>query len=504
MPAQHIDADHKAHIDKLTSALDHEKSKATFACVAVSSPSPMIQALTIRFGPEGSGSTVTLPTSGESTAFGKLLGVCTPASFGKGREAVHDESYRKAAKLDTDAFCSDFCPYTTGIVNIINQLLVPSVDRHRSVKAELYKLNVYSAPYGKFYGKFKPHVDTPRGDTQVGSLVVALPSAFEGGSLSVRHGDQQTVFKWAANSANAVQWAAFYSDCEHEVHEVTSGHRVTLTYNLFLTQHTSLQAGKSLALDANLLPLAGLFKQALRDARFMTDGGDIGVYLTHRYPHTNPVLSKLLPSCLKGADMAVYEVARALGLKTSLISTSKESRSSHSGGYWDDGEYEDSEGNELIPFGAYYPGLKVLEVGGCVGDGGFDEMDTTCTMFEGKFIWLNKPGYKELSRASLYHADEWKYGNEPGLDTLYTSAALLIKIPDGETRVKSGVLSRKKLNKVLMEREPEYSDEENEEEDEEGEWSDEEGEAEPDVAVADHHTGKAEHGGVVEGKVAEA
>jgi hypothetical protein len=38
-------------------------------------------------------------------------------------------------------------------------------------KAELYKLNVYSGPNGKF----KAHVDTPRSKTQVGSLVVALP-----------------------------------------------------------------------------------------------------------------------------------------------------------------------------------------------------------------------------------------------------------------------------------------------------------------------------------------
>ena len=31
-----------------------------------------------------------------------------------------------------------------------------------------------------------------------------------------------------------VKWAAFFSDCEHEVLEVTSGHRVTLTYNLYM------------------------------------------------------------------------------------------------------------------------------------------------------------------------------------------------------------------------------------------------------------------------------
>ena len=43
-------------------------------------------------------------------------------------------------------------------------------------KAELYKLNIYSAPSGKF----KAHVDTPRSKSQVGSLVVALPVEHKG------------------------------------------------------------------------------------------------------------------------------------------------------------------------------------------------------------------------------------------------------------------------------------------------------------------------------------
>ncbi len=45
-------------------------------------------------------------------------------------------------------------------------------------------------------------------------------------------------FDWSSNDKAdpEIKWAAFYSDCEHEVHEVTSGHRVTLTYNLYVTR----------------------------------------------------------------------------------------------------------------------------------------------------------------------------------------------------------------------------------------------------------------------------
>jgi hypothetical protein len=38
-------------------------------------------------------------------------------------------------------------------------------------KAELYKLNIYGAQSDKF----KAHVDTPENESQVGSLMVALP-----------------------------------------------------------------------------------------------------------------------------------------------------------------------------------------------------------------------------------------------------------------------------------------------------------------------------------------
>lgn len=88
---------------------------------------------------------------------------------------------------------------------------------HRSVHAELYKLNVYAGPTGMF----KSHVDTPRSEAQFGSLVVCLPTPHEGGQLHVRHKGQEMVFDWStsndnnadANVANAIQWAAFCKSC---------------------------------------------------------------------------------------------------------------------------------------------------------------------------------------------------------------------------------------------------------------------------------------------------
>lgn len=134
----------------------------------------------IRFGEQDRGIPVTLPAdTASSKPLQQLLAACTPASFGRGGDEVVDEDYRKAGKLDSKDFTTNFCPYQNGIIDVVSQLLLPNATgdkNERGVKAELYKLNVYSAPSGKF----KAHVDTPRSDAQFGSLVVALPVAHEG------------------------------------------------------------------------------------------------------------------------------------------------------------------------------------------------------------------------------------------------------------------------------------------------------------------------------------
>ncbi len=91
------------------------------------------------------------PLSANDAGTGKarleaLLRDCQPATFGRGSEDILDETYRKASKLDSSAFSTDFCPYTLGIVDTAAELLMPGVGigLARTVKAELYKLNVRS------------------------------------------------------------------------------------------------------------------------------------------------------------------------------------------------------------------------------------------------------------------------------------------------------------------------------------------------------------------------
>ncbi|KAF2184518.1 hypothetical protein K469DRAFT_688537 [Zopfia rhizophila CBS 207.26] len=112
-----------------------------------------------------------------------------PATYGKGKEEVLDEEYRKAGKMDVTEFCTNFNLAQHGIIE-----------------------SIYSSPSGKF----KSHVDTPRSDAQMGSLVDCLPYAHQGGALAVRHGGREVLFDWSSKIPASVQWAAFFSRRESE------------------------------------------------------------------------------------------------------------------------------------------------------------------------------------------------------------------------------------------------------------------------------------------------
>ncbi len=117
-------------------------------------------------------------------------------------------------------------------------------------------------------------MDTPRSEQQFGSLVVCLPCKHSGGALVVRHAGQSVTYDWSVTDEEAptIHWAAFYSDCEHEVLEVTAGHRVTLTYNLYAVSRRNKLEGKTEGLDVTGLPLYHAVKDAFGNPNFLPNG----------------------------------------------------------------------------------------------------------------------------------------------------------------------------------------------------------------------------------------
>lgn len=77
----------------------------------------------------------------------RLVKACDPATFGRNKEDVYDESYRKARKLNVGSFMVGLDIVRLGLIKIIRENLVLGEASAKPVRAELYNLNVYGGIY---------------------------------------------------------------------------------------------------------------------------------------------------------------------------------------------------------------------------------------------------------------------------------------------------------------------------------------------------------------------
>ncbi|KAF3055167.1 putative 2og-fe oxygenase family protein [Daldinia childiae] len=360
----------------------------------------------------------------------QLVADMSPATFGLGGKDVYDESYRKALKLDPSHFALNFSPYDCGIIDSVAQILLPDwkmdSNNHRGVRAELYKLNIYTGPSGHF----RAHVDTPRSESQFGSLVVCLPVAHEGGQLEVRHNGKTISFDWSQLDINcpSIQWAAFYSDCEHEVFQVRSGHRITLTYNLYATRGSGQLTSHPKPLDLIKVPLYTHMHAIIGQEKFMPKGGYLGFYTTHSYPHTTRHFCE--PDTLKGLDMAIWECFQALGCSVYLRPVAQEYSERDQVGFnqreevWVGGSLRTGETANFLSYDEMSDDAEVLLKGWSkLGDGPIFRYSD--------IAWLNDPGESEFQFAYLV------YGNEASINVLYSVCAIVVEVPPYEKRVEA-------------------------------------------------------------------
>lgn len=171
-----------------------------------------------------------------------------------------------------------------------------------------------------------------------GSLVVVYPTPHEGGSLIFREGEAE----WTFDSAQAVAehegspcvaYATFFSDVDHEVAMVSSGYRLTVTYNLYVVDSTPALATPP---SSNRLLFKSAFEHVLKDPTFLPEGGYLGFGLRHVYPlERKPKKTDTLDylkNCLKGSDANLIAVCRDLSLEASIWML-----------------YSDAEGTVIVP-----------------------------------------------------------------------------------------------------------------------------------------------------------
>lgn len=157
----------------------------------------------------------------------------------------------------------------------------------------------------------------------LGSLVVVYPTSHEGGELVLHHKDREWKFDanslTSSRSSPSLAYVPFYSDIDHEVLKVTSGRRVTMTYNLYLVDPTSNPG--PLAVTPDLKDHSNLQatpRGLLKLPEFLPDGGTLGFGLTHLYPVTFETKLQEMAGYLKGVDAHVYQACRELQLQPLL------------------------------------------------------------------------------------------------------------------------------------------------------------------------------------------
>ncbi|KAI9453174.1 hypothetical protein HD554DRAFT_2179589 [Boletus coccyginus] len=359
-----------------------------------------------------------------------LYRACKPAEFGRNGENVLDESYRKAGKMDLTSFSTLFDPRSLRIYeDIFNVLLTQSF---ATMDIELYKLNVYGK--GDF---FKAHKDTPRSQDMFGSLVVVFPTRHEGGQFVLRQGEKEWTIDFADRFATATEpsvcFVAFYSDIEHEVLPVTSGYRLTLTYNLY---HRPVYPSTSSISTPFQLNLKQALVNLVNDKSKLPNGGYLGFGLVHEYIYTGRKLLELLlyrgitgPSLnlitTEELDVSKYEYADIYGnpsdedfLRRALVGLN----------------IEQIEGVILVG----QPGKlgrkpEILEDDSMEDDDSESELKTSLRMF------YRNPITEVLEVTPMKSSVDVKssfmtYGNDAEMSFFYGTACMLIAVEPAESR----------------------------------------------------------------------
>ena len=164
----------------------------------------------------------------------QIIERCEPAPFGRGEETIIDQNVRKTWQLSPKYFSLQNVHWRLAIYQACNQIAQDLGLKDALIKADLYKLLVYSK--GCF---FTPHRDTEKVPNMMGTLVVNLPSAHKGGSIILSHNHISEEYSFADLGLYQSYYVAFYADCYHEVKPIESGFRVVLVYNLSIADRKS-------------------------------------------------------------------------------------------------------------------------------------------------------------------------------------------------------------------------------------------------------------------------
>jgi hypothetical protein len=237
---------------------------------------------------------VTIPYEARAAAAMKHVAIQAP--YGLGFQTIVDKKVRDCLQIDA-------CHITTtrkwdkAIQKLVDRAAEGLGLNSSQVTFKLYKLLMYEEG-----GHFDPHQDTEKVQGMFATLIVQFPSDFAGGDVIVRHGGIQRTFDMGSNDGSRQEkfhFLAMYADCEHELRQITAGHRLVATYSLRWAGDGTPPAPPDIKVA---LDLATAFK------RFHGQGG---LLLEHQY--TESSLGRYGLRALKGHDRAIAGALEAAG-----------------------------------------------------------------------------------------------------------------------------------------------------------------------------------------------
>ena len=223
----------------------------------------------------------------------KIKTVGSQAPYGKGAETIVDIKVRDSVQVEPSQVTISNPHWLSGLQQLVREASLGLGIDEENIRAEFYKLLLYETG-----GHFKAHTDSEKFPGMFGTLVVQFPSAFSGGAYTVRHQGEERVFLMGTDDStcsSSHHYVAHYADCEHEVAEITAGHRLVAVFALIWTK-AGLPHPTVLANANAEHQLAQYLKEHLGDRT-------LGALLTHGYTHQS--LGNLGLMALKHHDRAI-------------------------------------------------------------------------------------------------------------------------------------------------------------------------------------------------------
>ncbi|SDC16363.1 2OG-Fe(II) oxygenase [Niabella drilacis] len=261
-----------------------------------------------------------------------LIGTAQKAPFGQGRSTIYDDNVRSAREIDAAKITFKNPAWEKLIKKVLTNVKADLGLEDYSIAANLYKLLIYKE--GDF---FLPHKDTEKEKGMFGSLVIGLPSSHTGGELVIHfEGVKETADFARSADPYAINYAAFYADCDHEVKPLGAGCRVCLVYNL-----VQEKAGKKIALQSVQTHAARL-AELLSQHQAQEDPRPAIVLLGHQYTPENFSYDALKLNDRAKAEALLQAAQKAGYYARACLVTSYLSGAPAYDGYYDD-EEDDSD-----------------------------------------------------------------------------------------------------------------------------------------------------------------